>query len=87
MAEAKAAVDTPQIAIAGSTSTVAAAAPASKSVEHKLLLQMAAGSGAGAVTKSATAPLERIKIIFQVQVRLSAFFLRGRFLEHSPAGR
>jgi hypothetical protein len=40
-----------------------------KSQQHILLLQMVAGSGAGAVAKTATAPLERIKIIFQVQVR------------------
>jgi hypothetical protein len=34
-----------------------------------LFLQMIAGAGSGSVTKTATAPLERIKIIFQVQVR------------------
>lgn len=60
--------DAAQLAVAAPATAAPAAAPA-KSVEHKLLLQMAAGSGAGAVTKTATAPLERIKIIFQVQVR------------------
>jgi hypothetical protein len=34
-----------------------------------MVLQMVAGAAAGAVAKTATAPLERIKIIFQVQVR------------------
>lgn len=32
-----------------------------------MLLQMAAGAGAGAITKTAVAPLERLKILFQVQ--------------------
>ena len=35
-----------------------------------MILQMISGAGAGAVAKTATAPLERIKIIFQVQVRV-----------------
>ncbi len=38
-----------------------------KSHQQLLLLQMAAGAFSGAVTKTATAPLERIKIIFQIQ--------------------
>jgi len=42
---------------------------AKHSQSHLLVLQMIAGAGAGAFAKTATAPLERIKIIFQVQVR------------------
>ena len=38
-----------------------------KSHQHLMVLQMVAGAFSGAVTKTATAPLERIKIIFQVQ--------------------
>lgn len=38
-----------------------------KSHQYLMLLQMIAGSFSGAVTKTATAPLERIKIIFQIQ--------------------
>lgn len=41
--------------------------PPPKSHQHKLVLQMVAGAFSGAVTKTATAPLERIKIIFQIQ--------------------
>ena len=67
MAEAR----TPEAAAGGAA--LAPAVPAAtkpKSTEHLLLLQMLAGSGAGALTKTATAPLERIKIIFQIQVCL-----------------
>lgn len=39
-----------------------------KSPHLLMVLQMIAGAAAGAVAKTATAPLERIKIIFQVQV-------------------
>jgi hypothetical protein len=42
-------------------------APATKSNHYLMLLQMFAGAFSGAVTKTATAPLERIKIIFQIQ--------------------
>ena len=52
---------------AAPAATAAAALPP-KSHQHLLLLQMIAGSGSGAITKTATAPLERIKIIFQIQV-------------------
>ena len=34
---------------------------------QSLMLQLVAGAGSGAFSKTATAPLERIKIIFQVQ--------------------
>ncbi len=44
-----------------------AARRAGKSSELLLILQMVAGAGSGAACKTATAPLERIKIIFQVQ--------------------
>jgi solute carrier family 25 phosphate transporter 23/24/25/41 len=52
-----------------------AAAPAppaltQRSPQELMLRQMAAGAAAGAVAKTATAPLERIKILFQVQVRV-----------------
>lgn len=40
----------------------------SKSRGYLLFLQTLAGAGSGCVAKTATAPLERIKIIFQVQV-------------------
>ena len=39
-----------------------------KSHGELLFLQTVAGAGSGAITKTATAPLERIKIIFQIQV-------------------
>ena len=48
--------------------TASTADVVAKSQHHLMVLQMAAGAGSGAVTKTATAPLERIKIIFQIQV-------------------
>ena len=53
-------------AAASSSGSAPAALPSSSTL---MLLQMAAGALAGAVAKTATAPLERIKILFQVQVR------------------
>ena len=44
------------------------------SAGYRLTLQTLAGAGSGCVTKTATAPLERIKIIFQVQVRVLRAF-------------
>ena len=35
--------------------------------EHYVYYQMIAGAGAGAITKTSIAPLERIKILFQIQ--------------------
>jgi hypothetical protein len=55
-------------AATATASTTAAAAPQKKTQQHLLWLQMVAGAASGAATKTATAPLERIKIIFQVQV-------------------
>lgn len=49
--------------------------PAGKSKTELLILQTIAGAGSGAFTKTATAPLERIKIIFQVQVREGSWLL------------
>lgn len=40
-----------------------------KSQQELMVRQMVAGAAAGAVAKTSTAPLERIKILFQVQVR------------------
>jgi Mitochondrial carrier protein len=45
----------------------AKAVVAKKSHGHLLFLQTVAGAASGAFTKTATAPLERIKIIFQIQ--------------------
>ena len=50
-----------------SAAPAAAAAAARRDQGTLLLLQMAAGAVAGAVAKTATAPLERLKILFQVQ--------------------
>lgn len=55
----------------GATAARPASSPAALAAPHSastaLVLQMAAGAFAGAIAKTATAPLERIKIIFQVQ--------------------
>ena len=34
-----------------------------------IVSQLAAGAGSGAITKTLTAPLERVKILMQLQVR------------------
>ena len=36
-------------------------------IKNKRVRQAMAGAGAGAITKSAVAPLERVKILFQIQ--------------------
>ena len=51
---------------------------ATRSQSDLLILQMIAGAFSGAVTKTATAPLERIKIIFQIQVCARLLPLLGK---------
>jgi hypothetical protein len=55
--------------VAPATIAPAVAPINTKSPGELLVLQSIAGAGSGALTKTATAPLERVKIIFQVQVR------------------
>jgi hypothetical protein len=45
-----------------------------------MVLQMVAGAGAGAFAKTATAPLERIKIIFYKAQEISSFLLGRLFV-------
>lgn len=56
------------LASTAASAPAAAAAPPAKSAGYLLALHTAAGAASGCVTKTATAPLERVKIIFQVQV-------------------
>jgi hypothetical protein len=46
----------------------AMASDASPSISRTVLFQLASGAGSGAITKTATAPLERVKILMQLQV-------------------
>lgn len=62
----------PRATAAAEAPRAAAVAAPSKSQGLLLALQTAAGAGSGCLTKTATAPLERVKIIFQVQVRQDA---------------
>lgn len=64
----------------------AAPAEQEKSHSHKLILQTIAGAGSGAVTKTATAPLERIKIIFQIQASGGLRQPRGAGVAATQAG-
>ena len=42
---------------------------ARKSQSQLLLLRMVAGAGSGAITKTVVAPIERVKLLYQVEVR------------------
>ena len=46
--------------------------PTGANDEYKAVKLMASGAGAGAITKTSIAPLERIKILFQVQAMKGA---------------
>lgn len=50
-------------------SSTEVAAAREDSAAMKQVKQLVAGAGSGAITKTAVAPLERLKILFQVQVR------------------